>query len=97
MYNIKSKVGNKTREVSKSYSSDKSKVVKNKKDGTTVSKEVSATLGFVPTARKTKTVTSKDGKVISEVTKKIPYSSGVKKVNKSAKLANIANKFTKSK
>jgi hypothetical protein len=76
----------KVRDVSiQRYGDSSSTVSKTKKDGSTVTKKVTGTRGYVPTASMSKTVTDKEGNVVSNENKSIGYNKAVKKMGRVAR------------
>lgn len=76
----------KVRDVSIHRFGDSSATVsKTKKDGSTVTKKVTGTRGYVPTASMSKTVTDKEGNVVSNENKSIGYNKAVRKMGRVAR------------
>jgi hypothetical protein len=67
------------------YGDSSATVSKTKKDGSTVTKKVTGTRGYVPTASMSKTVTDKEGNVVSNKNKSIGYNKAVRKMGRVAK------------
>jgi hypothetical protein len=59
-------------------------VSKTKRDGTTVTKSINTSRGFVPTSTKTKTVTDKSGNVVSKEQERIGYNKALRKTQRVA-------------
>lgn len=75
----------KIRNVDLSGPQNSSDVSRTKKDGTTITKSINTSKGFVPTATKTKTVTDASGNVVSKDSKSIGYNKAVRKMGRVAK------------
>ena len=73
---------NKTRNINLSSSGTQADVSRKKLNGNTVTKSVTTSRGYVPTAEKTKTVTDKSGNVVSKKTKSIDYNKADRKTNR---------------
>jgi len=73
---------NKTRNINLSRSGTQADVSRKKLNGNTVTKSVTTSRGYVPTAEKTKTVTDKSGNVVSKKTKSIDYNKADRKTNR---------------
>jgi|688.fasta_scaffold709913_2 hypothetical protein len=74
----------KTRNVDVAGNQTAADVSKTKKDGTTITKSVNTSRGFVPTATQTKTVTDKSGNVVSKESEAIGYNKALRKTQRVA-------------
>jgi hypothetical protein len=71
----------KTRNVDTGFNPNSS-VSRTKRNGEVVTKSITTSQGFVPSASKTKTITDKEGAIKSEKTKDIGWNSALRKINR---------------
>jgi hypothetical protein len=71
----------KTRNVDTGFNPNSS-VSRTKRNGDVVTKSITTSQGFVPSASKTKTITDKEGAIKSEKTKGIGWNSALRKINR---------------